>query len=315
MGATVFFQNAGGNDIATLGMTFQVNNVNADPTAVTCVITDPTGAATTHTVGAGPSPADITKLSTGVYQLLIGSTIVGMWSFQWTGTGTASELDAGTWTVNPAGTIHQFYTSVEELKSRLNITDTVSDFELELAVQAAARAVESYCGRFFYQIAETRTYVPYDLYELPVDDLVSVTSMATDQDGDGVFEQSWVAGTDFQLSFGIWEFNANVTGEARPYTHIRAINAVGGGKFFPYTWPFSRLDRIQIVGVWGWPAVPYRVKQAALQIASELFKLKDSPFGLAGTSEFGMVRLPRGGNPYVASLLCDYASPMRKVGM
>jgi hypothetical protein len=208
-----------------------------------------------------------------------------------------------------------FYTSVEELKSRLNITDTVSDFELELAVQAAARAVESYCGRFFYQIAETRTYVPYDLYELPVDDLVSVTSMATDQDGDGVFEQSWVAGTDFQLSFGIWEFNANVTGEARPYTHIRAINAVGGGKFFPYTWPFSRLDRIQIVGVWGWPAVPYRVKQAALQIASELFKLKDSPFGLAGTSEFGMVRLPRGGNPYVASLLCDYASPMRKVGM
>jgi hypothetical protein len=238
-----------------------------------------------------------------------------MWSYVWIGTGTASEVDAGTWHVNPASTIHQFYTSVEELKSRLNITDTVSDFELELAVQAAARAVESYCGRFFYQIAETRTYVPYDLYELPVDDLVSVTSMATDQDGDGVFEQSWVAGTDFQLSFGIWEFNANVTGEARPYTHIRAINAVGGGKFFPYTWPFSRLDRIQIIGVWGWPTVPYRVKQATLQVASELFKLKDSPFGLAGTSEFGMVRLPRGGNPYVASLLCDYASPMHKVGI
>jgi hypothetical protein len=314
VGATVFFQNAGGNDTATLQMIFQVTGTPADPTAVSCVITDPTGAATTHTFG-GPAPADITKLSTGTYQLLIGSTIVGMWSYVWIGTGTASEVDAGTWHVNPASTIHQFYTSVEELKSRLNISDTVSDFELELAVQAAARAVESYCGRFFYQIAETRTYVPYDLYELPVDDLVSVTSMATDQDGDGVFEQSWVAGTDFQLSFGIWEFNANVTGEARPYTHIRAINAVGGGKFFPYTWPFSRLDRIQIVGVWGWPAVPYRVKQAALQIASELFKLKDSPFGLAGTSEFGMVRLPRGGNPYVASLLCDYASPMRKVGM
>jgi hypothetical protein len=314
VGATVFFQNAGGNDTATLQMIFQVTGSPADPTAVSCVITDPTGAATTHTFG-GPAPADITKLSTGTYQLLIGSTIVGMWSYVWIGTGTASEVDAGTWHVNPASTIHQFYTSVEELKSRLNISDTVSDFELELAVQAAARAVESYCGRFFYQIAETRTYVPYDLYELPVDDLVSVTSMATDQDGDGVFEQSWVAGTDFQLSFGIWEFNANVTGEARPYTHIRAINAVGGGKFFPYTWPFSRLDRIQIVGVWGWPAVPYRVKQAALQIASELFKLKDSPFGLAGTSEFGMVRLPRGGNPYVASLLCDYASSMRKVGM
>jgi hypothetical protein len=314
MGATVFFQNQAGNDTATLQMIFQVSGSPADPTAISCVITDPTGVATTHTF-AGSAPADITRLSLGTYQLLIGSTIVGLWGFVWIGTGTASEVDAGTWTVNPAATINQLYTSVEELKSRLNITDTVSDFELELAVQAAARAVESYTGRFFYQIAETRTYMPYDIWDLPVDDLVSVTSMATDQDGDGVFEQPWTQGTDFQLAFGMWEFNQNVTGEARPYTQIRAINAAGGGKFFPYTWPFSQLDRIQIVGVWGWPAVPYRVKQAALQIASELFKLKDSPFGLAGSSEFGMVRLPRGGNPYVASLLCDYASPMRKVGI
>lgn len=311
MGATVFFKSA--NEIAVLGNAFRVSGVLTDPTTVSCVVTDPLGVAVTHTYN-GVSPADIVKDSLGTYHLDVPCVTAGLWGFEWTGTGTASDDQAGTFTVQPTAK-NQFYTSVEEVKSRLNITDTASDFELELAVQSAAQAINRYCGRFFYQVTETRTYMPYDIWNLPVDDLVSVTSMATDQDGDGVFEQSWTLNTDFELAFGIWEFNQNVTGEPRPYTQIRAINAVGGGKFFPYTWPFSRLDRVQIIGVWGWPAVPYTVKQAAIQVASELFKLKDSPFGIAGTSEFGMVRLPRGGNPYVASLLCDYISPMRKVGV
>ena len=311
MGATVFFKNA--NEIAVLGNTFTVSGTPTDPTTVSCAVTDPLNVAVVHTY-LGTAPADITRTSAGVYVLDIPCVTAGLWGFEWTGTGTASDDQAGTFTVQPV-TKNQFYTSVEEVKSRLNITDTVSDFELELAVQTAAQAINRYTGRFFYQITETRTYVPYSIYEMPIDDLVSVTSMATDNDGDGVFEQPWVQGTDFELAYSMWEFNANVTGEPRPYTQIRAINALGGGKFFPYIWAFTRLDRIQITGVWGWPAVPYSVKQATIQVASELFKLKDSPFGLAGSSEFGVARLPRGGNPYVASLLCDYISPTRKVGV
>jgi hypothetical protein len=314
MAATVFFQNVAGNDIATIQNTFAVTGTPTDPTAVSCVITDPTGASITHTFG-GTAPADITKLSTGKYQLEIGNTIVGLWAFVWVGTGAASDIQPGTWTVNPASTLVQFYTSVEELKDRLSITDTASDLQLTMAVQAAAMAVESYTGRFFYQTTATRTYVPYSIYEQPINDLVSVTSLATDNDGDGVFETAWVQNTDYELLVGPTEFNPTAGGEARPYTIVRAINAAGGGKFFPYTWPFSRLDRIQITGVWGWPAVPFRVKQATLQVASELFKLKDSPFGLAGTSEFGVMRLPRSGNPYVVTLLCDYKNPRRKVGV
>lgn len=314
MAATVFYQSSGGLDIATMQNTFAVSGTPTDPTAVSCVVTDPTGASITHTY-LGTAPADITKLSTGKYQLEVGSTLVGLWSFVFIGTGAASDIQPGTWTVNPASTIGQFYTSVEELKDRLSITDTASDLQLTFAVQAAAKAVESYTGRFFYQLTETRTFVPYSLYEQPVNDLVSITAMATDTDGDGVFETAWTQNTDYELLVGPAEFNQMASGELRPYTSIRAINAVGGGKFFPYTWPFSRLDRIQIQGVWGWPAVPFRVKMAAQQIAAELFKLKDTPFGLAGSSEFGMVRLPRGGNPYVVSLLCDYVNPNRKVGV
>lgn len=313
MAATVFFQNAGGNDLAQLGQTFVVSGVNTDPTTVAVVITDPTGTAVTHTF-AGTAPADVTKTSVGVYQLNVGCTIVGMWSYVWVGTGNASDVTAGTFTVQPTSNLHTFYTSIEELKSRLKITDTQDDFELQLAVQSAARAVEGYCGRFFYQISDTRTFVPYSIYEQPLSDLVSISALSVDNDGDGVYEQPWVQGVDYQLAVGEWEFNQLASGESRPYTWARVINAVGGGRFFPFIWPFAPLNRIQVVGVFGWPAVPYAIKQATLQVASEIYKLKDAPFGLMGSSEFGVVRLPKQ-NPYVMKLLQPYINGRRRVGV
>lgn len=309
MSATVFYQDAAGDDIATLVMTFAIAGTPTDPSTVSVVVTDPTGTSATYTY-----PATVTKTSTGVYQQLIPSTIVGLWSFVWIGTGGASDIQAGTWTVNPTSTLSQFYTSVEEVKDRLAITDTVSDFQLLTAVQAAARAIEGYTGRFFYQLTETRTFVPYTLYELPIDDLVSLTSFKVDTTGNGTFDQTWSSATDYELAVGPGEFNQMASGEARPYTQVRAINASGGGKFFPFIWPFSRYDRVQIIGTWGWPSVPFGIKQASIQVASEFFKLKDSPFGLAGTSEFGVVRVPRV-NPYITKLLNPYISPKRKVGV
>ena len=53
-------------------------------------------------------------------------------------------------------------------------------------------------------------------------------------------------------------------------------------------WPWSHQDRIQVTGVFGWPAVPLAVKQAALIAAADLFRLKDAPFGVAGFGEFAV---------------------------
>jgi hypothetical protein len=294
-------------------MIFKVSGSPADPTAVSCVITDPTGVAVVHTY-LGASPADITKSGTGDYKLNIGSTIFGLWGYAWIGTGLATDVQAGTWTVGPASTLNQLYTSVEEVKSRLKITDTNDDFELQGAVQAAANAIQGYTGRHFYQLTETRTFRPYSIWEQPIDDLVSITQLAVDYNGTGVFDTIWTNNVDYELQIGVDEFNALASGEKRPFTWVRVINAAGGGRFFPFVWPFSRLDRIQIQGTWGWPAVPYGIRQASLQIASEFYKLKDSPFGLAGSSEFGLIRLPRQ-NPYITRLLTPYIHPRRKVGV
>lgn len=312
MSATVFYQDSGGDDVATLAMQFNTSGSPFDPTTVQCVVTDPTGTATTHTY-QGAAPADITRLGTGSYQLNVGSTIVGLWGYVWIGTGTASDVVAGTWTVSPASTVNQFYTSVEEVKSRLKITDAQDDDILHGAVQAAARGIEGYCGRFFYQLTETRTFRPYTLYELPIDDLVSITQLAVDFNGTGQFNTIFTNNVDYELQIGEDEFNPNTSGEKRPYTLIRIIN-IGGGEWFPFVWPFSRLDRIQIQATWGWPEVPFAISEATRQVAAELYKLKDTPFGLSGTSEFGVVRIPKQ-NPYITKLLQPYIHPRRRVGI
>lgn len=314
MPATVFFQSSGGNDIATLTKTFQVAGVNTDPTTVSCVITDPAGVSTTHTY-LGAAPADIAKQGTGIYQLQIGSTIVGLWAFVWIGTGNASDVDPGTWTVNPTS-LTQFYTSVEELKDRLSITTTATDLSCQLAVQAAARWINDHCGRHFYQLTETRTFPVYSIWEQPLDDIATTTGiqLAVDFDGDGTFEQAWTLGTDYQLALDGYEFNVNASGEPKPYTRARVINFAGGGRFFPFVWPFSRLDRVQVAATWGYPTVPLAVRQASLQVASELFKMKDAPFGVGGSADWGIFRLPRQ-NPVVKNLLAPYVSSHRKVGL
>src|SRR5690242_12043888 len=105
MGATVFFSD--GAEFATLQNVFKVAGTPTDPTAVTLTITDPTGAATTPTA---------TRTGTGTYTAQVACTLPGIWTYLWEGTGTASDAQAGTWTVNSTA-LGQLYCTVEELKS------------------------------------------------------------------------------------------------------------------------------------------------------------------------------------------------------
>src|SRR5262249_13589982 len=155
-------------EFATLSNTFQVAGVSTDPTTVTCVVTDPTATATTHTYN-GASPADVTRTGTGAYQLNVSCTTPGIWTYLWVGTGAASDVQAGTWTVTSAA-LNQLYISREELKSRLGITDAADDFEADLAVEAATGAIDEVTGRYFWRGTDTRTYVPSSIYRQDIDD-------------------------------------------------------------------------------------------------------------------------------------------------
>ena len=294
MSATVFYQDA--NEFATLQNIFKVSGVPTDPSTVTLTVTDPTGAT---------SAPSVTHVSAGTYTANVACTVAGVWTYLWEGTGTASDAVAGTWTVVTVA-LGQNYCTVEELKSRLGITDTSDDFELGLAAAGASRAIDEITGRYFWRGSDTRTYIPESISRQSLDDLVSVTSLKVDRDGDGVFEETWTQGTDYALEVAPGKYNAAAKGEQWPYT---AAQVITGGKLFPFTWMWSHLDRIQVTGVFGWPAVPLNVKNAAIIAGAQIFRIKDAPFGVAGFGEFGVVRVQS--NPQVMWLLHRYINGQR----
>jgi hypothetical protein len=294
MSAVVFYESS--SELATLGNTFSVSGTATDPTTVSLAVTDPTGTTTTYTYAG----ATITKTATGVYTKDIACSTAGTWTAVWTGTGTASDVATSTWEVWETALGH-LYATVDALKSRLGITDTADDVELHGACYAASRWVEQFCQRLFYRSATgtARTFVAQDWWTVKFpefSDVVSVSALATDDAGDGTFETTWSA-SDYQLLPN----NPSAAPETRPYTSVRAV----AGRTFPLPWGMAaREDRVQITGVYGWPAVPVAVKQAALIVASETFKLKDSFAGQGGFNEYGPVPLRR--NPQAIDFLRPY---------
>lgn len=320
MTSTVYYDNV--NEIAYLANTFlsQSAGTPADPATVTCAVTEPSGTITTHTYLGAP-PADIQKVLIGKYSLAVpcapgAAGVDGLWSAEWVGTGPnlASNVDLNTWRVLPAAVGQLWYVGLEEMNDRLGITDAADSSVMQTAIAASAGWINEYCGRHFNRIIEARTYQPTNVWLLDIDDLVDDPSItvAVDQDGDGVFEQPWIRGTDYQLRYGPGRFNPNVmgTGSARPFRQLQVIQS---GKWLPFTWPYSHLDRVQVRGPWGWPQVPWQVAEANRILAADLFKMKDAPFGIAGVSDLGVARVQA--NPWLVENLRAFVNPRHKVGV
>jgi len=173
------------------------------------------------------------------------------------------------------------YCTLAGLKASLNITDAVDDTALEAAITAASRMIDDYTERFFYangtsQSPVTRYYTALDAYTINVDDITTVTEIATDDNFDFTY------GTVFTTSdFMVEPINNPIKGF--PYNRLLAI----GSYIFPYQLP----QAVRVKGVWGFTAVPPEVNMATLIQSSRLFGRRQSPFGIAGSPEMGTVRL------------------------
>jgi hypothetical protein len=236
MGSQVFYESM--SELARLTNTFTVAGTPTDPTTVTLTVTSPSGTAASYTYAA----AEVEKVSTGVYRKDVTCSEAGEWSYKWVGTGSATDTEAGSFTVYEA-TLGKLYATPAALKSRLSIADTADDYEIHAACFAASRAIEQHCCRVFYRSASgtVRTVVPEDAYTLILPDfcdLVTLTALATDEDGDGTFETSWVA-SDYQLG----PINPSAGPEQKPYTRVDAV----GTLLFPLaTARGQRRDRVQL---------------------------------------------------------------------
>lgn len=67
-------------------------------------------------------------------------------------------------------------------------------------------------------------------------------------------------------------------------------------------------DSINITAIWGWPSLPEDIIMACQMQAHRYYKRRGSPEGVAGSAEWGMVRIPRL-DPDVAAIVESYTNP------
>lgn len=164
------------------------------------------------------------------------------------------------------------YADLDNIKATLKLTG--SDFandDLESAIASASSGLDFELGRRF-DLGDPdtpRLFTPQDAITLPINDLADLTSVLVDQDGDGVFEQTWVRDTDFVLL----PLNAEADGE--PWTHLEVRPS---GR---YSLPVGGRGAVKITGQWGWLNTPDRIVEATGLIATQLLQRKrTAPFGV-----------------------------------
>ncbi len=190
------------------------------------------------------------------------------------------------------------YTTLAELKARLNSPPAANDAVLESVIEAVSRWIDKYCGRRFYALSETRYFTAEDDELVFVGDLLSVTSLATDRTGDRSYGDIWQS-TDYDLE------PANADLDGKPFTQIRTAPT---GR---YSFPTFRRG-VKVVGEFGYSlAAPDEVSEACLLQASRLFRRKDAPFGVAGAPEIGQMSVIPRLDPDVRTLL----DPFRKMSV
>jgi uncharacterized phiE125 gp8 family phage protein len=170
-------------------------------------------------------------------------------------------------------TLTNCYCTLAELKARIGIDNNTDDTALEAAITSASRMIDKYTGRRFHTTTadETFYFTPVSHMDLfPDVDVISITSLKTDDDGTRTYAVTWST-TDYDLQ----PFNST------PKLWIKV--APNGNHYFPLI-----EKSVEIVGKFGYSATtPPEINQACLLQAARLWKRKDSVFGIEGTSQFG----------------------------
>lgn len=223
-----------------------------------------------------------------------------------------------------------------DLADEMQIDDPKEEPRIDRAIIDASRAVDAFCHReagAFAAQTFTRTFDvkrmrypqrgsgigPADWYgfsdpfgsgfletpngiagrtvSLYVPALLSVTTLKTDEDGDGVYETTWTTPTDYLL----WPRNDEIKRRID-------VNLVTGTHVLPVGYA-----TVQIAGSWGVTEggiTPYAIRRATLLLAMNYYRRPSSQLnsnGLGGAAiHFGYI------DPDVASILWSVAGQYRQ---
>lgn len=160
------------------------------------------------------------------------------------------------------------YCTWQQVARYLNIGGTDAEEVLTRNVGAAMDVVHQHCGWRFDSTTATYVFHADHPYDLDLGDLPlagTPTSVATDEDDDGVYETTVSAS-----AFVLRPANGRYNGRTWPYTTVHRTSG---------EWPRSTTGRplVQIAGPFGWPDTPTAVVEATIQLAGWIHTNKAVP--------------------------------------
>jgi hypothetical protein len=185
------------------------------------------------------------------------------------------------------------YCTLADVKAALRITDTIDDALLENSINSASRMIDQYCNRYFYSTTagEVRYYQANDGFICWIDDAQSISEIKTSSTDPLIFDTTWQSG-DYQ----VLPANRWANGAYYPITGITATD----NYLFPV---WADMALVKVTGQFGWSSVPAPIKFACIIQASRLFKRLESPLGVAGVSDIGIMRVGANIDGDVAQLI------------
>lgn len=263
-------------DVVTLHFEVAVDGTPTDAT-VALTITLPDGTT------SSPTP---TNPAVGTYEADYAPAANGEYRYRWTATGAAVAAESGTFDVGTD------YTSLDIVKASLGITDTADDTALLRAIRGASRRIDVLTGTTFYPVTQSRYFDPASCNDVWVDRFRTTAGLVVAVGIDGVNYPTTIA----SAYVSPWPINAVAQGDA-----YRRLVVSSGELPVGYYYP-----SVKVTATWGWDAPPAPVVDACTLMAARSFRRKDSPEGIAGSSEFGVVRVSQFDDPDAMLALSPY---------
>jgi hypothetical protein len=237
-------------------------------------------------------PVTTSNPATGTWLISGGATQPGTWAYAITAAGVLDDVADGTFFVEEADRA-DVYATVPELRHQIGDEQgTVDPGRLAFALRVVSRAIDERCGQRFWRdppaAPTTRRYRPVRPSLLRVAPFASLTGLVVTAGG-----SLWTAGSDFDPE----PLDAAADGGAYRWYQLAAR-----GSTFPAPDPGVY---VSVTAIHGWSAVPDQIREAALLKAAALYRRREAPFGIAGFTEFGPVRITRA-DPDVADLLAGF---------
>lgn len=188
------------------------------------------------------------------------------------------------------------YVSRNDVKNALGLGTaalTPEDDEIDQVINSVSRAIDDACGRFFYSTAGTVLYTAEDFLHLSIDDFATITEIKIDEMNTGTPSVTLTASTDYR-----GEAVTSIPGF--PNTAVRITS------FGTKTFPVGVTEGVSVRGTRGFAAVPQPVIAATLLQCVRTHARRNSPYGVAGSPDGGIIRLLSRLDPDVELMLRPY---------